>query len=131
MLDLAQVEDQLVAPERGALADRHELRRLEVGVAQAGQRLVRLGEPAQGVDRGGRLVADDLQRRADQDQVGVVGDVAARRAQVDDRPGRGRRVAVGVDVRHHVVAESPLVAARRRRSRSRRRRPAAPRSAPR
>ena len=109
MLDLAQVEDQLVAPERRALADRHELGRLEVGVAQAGQRLVPLGELGQGVDRGDRLVADDLEGRADQDQVGVVGDVAARRAQVDDRPGHGRGVAQGVDVRHHVVPEPPLV----------------------
>ena len=131
LLDLAQVEDQLVAPERRALADRHELRRLEVGVAQAGQRLVPLGEPCQGVDRGGRLVADDLQRRADQDQVGVVGDVAARGAQVDDRPGHGRGVAQGVDVRHHVVAEPPLVPRGGVEVDRVDRRPAARRSAPR
>ena len=46
---------------------------------------------------------------ADQDQVGVVGDVAARRAEVDDLPGRRGDVAVGVDVGHDVVAEPLLV----------------------
>ena len=46
---------------------------------------------------------------AHQDQVGVVGDVAARGAQVNDRPGSGAQVAVGVHVGHHVVPQLLLV----------------------
>ena len=118
VLDLAEVEDQLVAPEGRPLADRDELRGLEVGVAEAGQVLPAVGEVGQGVDRADEPVADQSERLADQDQVGVVGDVATGRAQVDDRPGLGRGVAEGVDVGHHVVAEPLLVARARPRSRS-------------
>ena len=50
------------------------------------------------------------ERLAHEQRVGVVGDVAGRRAEVDHAARRGRGVAVGVDVRHHVVAEALLVA---------------------
>ena len=49
------------------------------------------------------------QRLPDQDQVGVVRDVAAGRSQVDDRPGAGRGVAKGMDVSHDIVAKPLLV----------------------
>ena len=63
-----------------------------MGEAEAGQVLPAVGEVGQGVDHADEPVADQSERLADQDQVGVVGDVAARRAEVDDRPGaRGRR----------------------------------------
>ena len=57
-LDLAKVEDQLVAPERRPLAHGHELRRLEVGVAQARQVLPAAGEVGEGVDGRDEPVAD-------------------------------------------------------------------------
>ena len=44
-----------------------------------------------------------------QDQVRVVGHVAACRAEVDDRPGLRADVAIGMDVGHHVVPQPPLV----------------------
>ena len=44
------------------------------------------------------------QRVAVDHEVGVVGDVAARRAQMDDARRARRVLAEGVDVRHHVVA---------------------------
>ena len=56
--------------------------------------------------------AHQFERFAHQDQVGVVGDVAARGAQVDDRAGVGANVAVGVDVGHHVVPQFSLVLGR-------------------
>ena len=43
-LDLFQVENQLMAPERRPLADRHQLSRLKVSVAQTGQVLPLPGE---------------------------------------------------------------------------------------
>ena len=108
-LDLLEVENQLVAPERSSLAYRDQLGRLKVGVAQAGQVLPLLGKGGQRVDRGDGLVADELERFAHQNQVGVVGDVAARGTQVDDRPSDRGRVAQGVDVRHDVVPEPLFV----------------------
>ena len=67
------------------------------------------GESGQGIDHARRAAGDHLQALAQQQQVGVVGHVAARGAQVDDRPGLGALVAVGVDVGHHVVPQLSLV----------------------
>ena len=86
-----------------------QLGRLEMGVAQAGQILPGLGKRSQRIDRGDGLVADNSQRRAHQDQIGVIRDVTARRSQVDDRAGQGSGIAQGVNVRHHVVAKPPFV----------------------
>ena len=69
-------------------------------------RTAKIGE---GVDRRDELIADQVQGLSDQDQVGVVGDVATGRPQMDDRAGHGRRVAQRMDMGHHVVAEPPLV----------------------
>ena len=95
VLDLRQVEHQVVGPQAGPLADGRRLGRLQVREAQARQVAVLVGErrPGASITAASRS-RDQLQRLAHQDQVGVVGDVAARRAQVDDRPGRrgtGRR----------------------------------------
>ena len=93
MFDLGQVEHQVVGPQAGPLADRRRLGRLQVREAQAGQvaMLARRTCASASITPTSRA-RDQLQRLAHQDQIGVVGDVAARRAQVDDRPGRrGRR----------------------------------------
>ena len=45
-------------------------------------------------------------RLAHDDQVGVVDDELARRAQMDDSLGRGRGFFERVDVRHHVMAQA-------------------------
>jgi len=70
------------------------------------------GESAQAVDHGRHPAGNNLQALAQQQQIGVVGDKATGRAQVDDRPGVGTLVAVGVDVGHHVVAQLAFVAGR-------------------
>ena len=77
--------------------------------ARQGRSRCSLGEAGQALDHRHQPVADQLQRLAQQEQVGVVGHVAARGAQVDDRPGRGADVAVGVDVGHDVVPQPPFV----------------------
>jgi hypothetical protein len=101
-----------VTPQRRTFANRHELRRLEVGVAQAGQSLPLPGKGRQCVDCCNRLVADERKGLTHQDQVGVVGHEAARRPQVDDRTSDRGCVAQGVDVRHHVVPKSLFVGVR-------------------
>src|SRR5262249_42005504 len=60
-LDFNQIENQLIAPERCALTHGHQLRGLEMRVAQAGAIFGRLGERSEGVDRGGQLVAHQFQ----------------------------------------------------------------------
>ena len=112
VLDLGQVHREVVRPEAGPLAHGRRLGRLEMGEPQAGQIAVFGGEAGQRIDHGRHPAADHFQPFAQQQQIGVVGHVAACGAQVDDRHGRGAGVAVGVDVGHHVVAEFPLVAGR-------------------
>ena len=53
VLDLGEVEDEVLRPEAGALADRRQLRRLEVGVGETGQGPVPPGESRQADERGG------------------------------------------------------------------------------
>ncbi len=108
-LDLGQVEHEVIGPQAGPLAHRRRLGRLKVREGQAGHGPILLGEAGQAVDHGHQPVADHFQGLAEQHEIGVVGHVAACRAQVDDRPGRGADVAVGMNVGHHVVPQPPLV----------------------
>jgi hypothetical protein len=58
------------------------------------------------------LALDKLVGRAEHDEVGVVDDVRARGAEVDDRLRPRALLAERVDVRHHVVFEALLEVAR-------------------
>ena len=64
---------------------------------------------------GDQLVADHPQGIPDQDEVGVVGDEATGRTQVDDGPCDRGHIAEGVDVGHHIVPEPARSAAPPRR----------------
>ena len=108
--DLLHVEREVLHPERGALADGRELRRLEVGVGEAGKLGRPPGERLQCAQHRDEPAEQQPQPFAHDDEVGVVGDERAGGAEVQVRP-RGRRlVAEGVDVGHDVVAEAALVA---------------------
>ena len=63
---------------------------------------------------GEAVPGEHLQRFAHQNQIGIVGDIAARRSEMNNRPGLGTYVAIGVDVRHYVVSQLLLVARRDR-----------------
>lgn len=65
-------------------------------------------EPPERLEEGSQLRRDELEPVAHQDEIRVVGDVAARGAEVDDRFGRGALLAVVGDVGHDVVAEVVL-----------------------
>ena len=107
-LKVFNVLRQLVHPERCALADGRELRGLEVGIGKARQRLVLFGERREVAQHLRRLAQHELRRFTQDNDVRVVADVAARRAEVDDRLGLGALPAEGVDVCHHVVAHLAL-----------------------
>ena len=104
VFDLAEVHQQLVHPERRALADGGQLRRLEVGEAEGRLRLVRVGELRELVQNGRELFAHEQQTLADLNDVGVVADIRARRTEVDDACGLGRDLAEGINVCHNVMA---------------------------
>jgi len=112
VLDLFEIDREVLTPQRRPLAHGDGLGRLEVGEPQCGQVAVLGRELAQRVDHVHEFAADLLQARAQQDQVGVVGDVRAGRAQVDDRRRLGRRLAEGVNMGHHVVAHPAFVVGR-------------------
>ncbi len=67
------------------------------------------GEVGQGGDDADQPVAQQLETFAHQDQIGVVGDVAAGGPQMDDPRRAGAGIAEGVDMGHHVVAQPALV----------------------
>ena len=108
-LELLQVEDEILQPERAALSDRRRLGRLEVGVPEGGHVAVAAGEVGERLDAEHDPVANELKGVPMQDQVRVVPDERRRGTQVDDARRGGGVVAEEVDVRHHVVAEATLV----------------------
>ena len=77
MLDFGQVHREIVGPETRPFADGRRLGGLEMGEAEAGQIAVLGGEGGQRVDHGRHPAGDHLQALAEQQQVGVVGHVAA------------------------------------------------------
>ena len=102
-IHLINVEEDILQPQRRALADRDGLSGLIMGVAQRGQRLVPLRERGQIGGEVQQLRPNAEQRLAIQNQIGVIRHIAARRAEVNDaRCFRGGG-AVCVDVRHHVM----------------------------
>ena len=109
VLHFGEVQCQVVCPQAGPAADRGGLGRLQVREPQRGQVAILPGKVAQRPDHRRQPPRDQRERLAQQDEVGVVGHKAARGPQVDDRPGRGALVAVGIDVRHHVVPQLVLV----------------------
>lgn len=105
MLDLGQVEHQVVAPQCCSLANGRRLSRLQVSEAETRQLAILRRELRQLVDDCDELRLHKLQRLTHQDQVGVVGDVATRRAEMNDSASRRAAIAVGVDVSHHIVPQ--------------------------
>lgn len=69
------------------------------------------GESGQPMNHPHETSADDFQGFADQDQVRVVGNIATRSSQMDDRSRIRTSIAVGMNVSHHVVTELAFVLA--------------------
>src|SRR5207247_2162629 len=109
---LVRVEQELLHPQRDALPDGRELRRLEVGVREARQLAVATRQLREGDDDGRDPSQQQLQPLAHQQEVGVVGDVRAGRAEVKEGTRRRRLLAKMMDVRHHVVPQALFVLGR-------------------
>jgi len=105
VVQLLEVEQQVLQPQGRALAHGRELRWLEMGVAETGHGGVAVGKIAEIAHDGQQLSAQIAQRVAVEDEIGVVGHIAARCAQMDDALRARRHLAEAVDVRHDVVAD--------------------------
>ena len=101
---LVQIHQKLLCPQGGTLAHGGGLRRLEVGERQGGQILVFLDEMPQQRQHIHQLFAHQTQRIVHDHQIGVVADIAAGRAQMDDALGFRALHPVSVHMRHHIVA---------------------------
>ena len=108
VVELLEVAQKVLHPERRALADGHRLRGLIVRVAEGRHGGVFARERGEICQHAEQLTAQIAQTVAVENEIGVVGDVAARRTKVDDAGGGRRGLAVGVDVRHHIVAHLAL-----------------------
>ena len=111
-IELFDVKQQVVYPQAGALADGRRLGGLKMRIGKRRQGLVlfcKLTERRDGVHK---ELADDEQPAAHTDDVRIVADVAARRAEVDDGLCLGAALAEGQHMRHNVVPYLVLMCGR-------------------
>ena len=108
VIQLLHVRQKVLHPEGGALAHGHRLRRLVVGIAQRGRGGVFLRKGRQIPQHRQQLRPQIGKAVPVQDQIGVVGHIAAGGAQMDDARRRRRGLAVGVHMRHHIMAHLAL-----------------------
>ena len=110
MSQVLQVQEQVLDPEAGPLANGGGLGGLEVGEAQ-GRLILPLGRKgAQGGDQVLDAPPQQAQGLLGDEEVPVVGDKAAGRAEVDHRTGTRGLLAPGVDGGHDIVPQGGLVA---------------------
>ena len=107
-IQMLQIHHQILHPQGGALAECGRLSRLKMGIGQGGEGPVRLAEIRQRRHRVQQQGADAQQRVPLLQHVGVVTDIAAGGTEMDDGLCLGAGHAVGVNVRHDIVAHLPL-----------------------
>ena len=111
-VELFQIKEQILRPKAGAFAGGRRLCRLEMRVGECRHIAIFFGEVGHGGDGIDQKGLDLQKRLAHDDDVRIVADVAARRAQMNDRARAGAGVAVGVNVAHDVVAQLRFIARR-------------------
>ena len=104
VFDFIEVKNKVITPQARPLANGRQLGRLEVRESECRQVAPAFGKACQCVDDANQAVAEQLQSRPHQDQIGVVGDVAAGGPKMNDVAGAGSSFGVGVDVRHDIMA---------------------------
>ena len=105
--------NEVIRPERCALADRGRLCCLKMRVRKRRNAFVLLGKIAQRRNGVNELFPHKDERLAHSDDIGVIADIAARCAEVDYRLCVGAALAEGEHMRHNVVAHLVLVPGRR------------------
>ena len=109
MFDLLKAFGEILGPEGGSLAHRGRLGGLEVGPSQGGEILPGLCENTEAIHDPGKLVGDQLDCVALDQDVCIADHVLAGCPQMDDA-GRFRGgVPEGVDMGHDVVSQATFV----------------------
>ena len=99
-------------PEADALADGGGLGGLQVGEAEADDAAGLQCLGGEGLDHHRQPGSDQIEAVAHHHQIGVVGDKGTRGPEVEDRPGLGAGIAIGVQVGENVVPHLLLVGGR-------------------
>ena len=105
VLQVFQVEYQILQPQHGPPSYGGELRWLKVGVPQCHQGPVLRGKLRQRLHGVHQPGTHDTQPLAHLHEVCVVTDKGTRGAQVDNATGCGALLAIGVNMRHDIVAQ--------------------------
>jgi hypothetical protein len=105
VIQILEVQQQVLDPERGPLAHGGGLGGLEVREPERGLVLPLGREGRQGRDHVLQAAAQQGQRLLHDEQVAVVGDETAGGPQVDDGARAWRLFAPGIDRRHHVMPQ--------------------------
>ena len=108
-IKLLQIHHQILHPKRCALAERGRLGGLEMGVGKSGQCAVFLCKCRKRFNGMQQKKADAQKRLPLQNDIGVIADIAAGCAQMNDRLRQGAGIAVGVNVRHHIMADGCFI----------------------
>lgn len=90
-------------PESSTLSDGGKLSRLEVSPSEGGKILVLFSEFAETFDDDGEFWEDDIASVSEEDEIGVVGNVAGGSSQMDDSGGCGSVKTEDMDVSHDIM----------------------------
>ena len=104
-IQLIKVEKQILYPEAGTLADGNELCRLKMRVAKGRKGTVLHSKGGERFYHGDKLAPYIAQSVTVDDEISIVGDIAARCAEVYYACGIGAAFAIDMDMRHDVVAQ--------------------------
>ena len=103
VIQFLQVGVKVLQPQRGPLAHRHQLGGLIVGIAQGGHGLIGSGEVGQVGHNAQQFLAQVPQSLTIEDQVRIIGYIAAGGTQVNDPGGRWGHLPIGIDVGHYIM----------------------------
>ena len=103
ILEILEVEDELVQPQRRTLSDGRRLCRLEVGVRERRHILILHRELTELVDDIDELLMYELETLPHDDDIGVVADIAGGRTEVDDALRVRALYAVRIHMAHNIV----------------------------
>jgi hypothetical protein len=97
-------------PECGAFSHRRKLGRLEMGIRKARKTGVSGGECLERAENRYQTAEQQSETVAHDHQIGIVGHERTGCPKVEVRARRRCLIAERMDVRHHIMAEAPLVA---------------------
>ena len=101
-------------PKRSALAHRGRLRRLKMGKGQRGQILIFFSKIRQPLNHIQQLAMQQAQSVAHDDNVRIIANITAGSAQMNNAFGGRAAIAIGMNMRHHVMTQLFLISRRRR-----------------